>query len=86
MLVLLQILYSLPGYLIPLYLCFVAFLKAEEDHRYYFLGAIFVLFIIPLIISYPSPQLIVFLLRVLAGIFCYLYLTYHKIPLRIRIK
>jgi hypothetical protein len=84
MLVLLGLLYSLPGYLIPLYLCAAAFFNNEKDSRYYFLGAVGILFFLPLIFAYPIPQLVMFILRTLAGIFCYLYLTYHKIPLRIR--
>ncbi len=86
MLVLVGILYSLPGYLIPLYLCAAAFFNNEKDSRYYFLGAIFVFFVLPLIIAYPVPHLIMFILRILAGIFSYLYLTYHKLPLRIRMR
>ncbi len=84
MLVLLGLLYSLPGFLIPLYLCAAAFLNIEKDSRYFFLGAIVILFILPLFFAIPVPQLAMFMMRILVGIFCYLYLTYHKIPLRIR--
>jgi hypothetical protein len=74
--------YNLIAYLIPLYLFFIAFIKTDQRSRYIFLSFIVIFYILPLIFPLPLKSIVLFIIRIILGIGCYLYLIAKGISLR----
>ena len=74
--------YNLIAYLIPLFLFFIAFIKTEQRSRYIFLSFIVIFYILPLIFPLPFKNIVLFIIRIILGIGCYLYLIAKGISLR----
>jgi len=74
--------YNLIAYLIPLYLFFIAFIRTEQKSRHIFLCAILMFYVLPFIFSMPFKSIVLFIIRIILGIGCYLYLKAKGISLR----
>jgi hypothetical protein len=77
--------YSLIAYLVPLYFFLIALIKIEQRSRFIFLGFIVIFYILPFIISLPLKSMVLFLIRIVLGIGCYLYLISKGISLRLKV-
>jgi hypothetical protein len=72
--------YDFIGYLIPLYLFLIAFIRIKQRGRYFFLAIIIIFYILPFISPIPVQGTALFIIRIILGIGCYLYLIGKGIP------
>lgn len=77
--------YGLIAYLVPLYFFLIALIKIKQKSRFIFLGFIVILYILPFVISLPLKSMVLFLIRIVLGIGCYLYLLSKGISLQLKV-
>ena len=76
--------YNFIGYLVPLYLFLIAFIRIKQRGRYFFLAIIIIFYILPFISPLPVQGIALFVTRIILGIGCYLYLIGKGIPIGLK--
>jgi len=76
--------YNLIGYFLPLYLFLIAIIRIKQRSRYFFLAIVVIFYILPFISPLPVQGTALFIIRIILGIGCYLYLKGKGISLRFK--
>ncbi len=76
--------YNLIGYLVPLYLFLVAFIRIKQRSRYFFIIVVVLFYVLPFISPLSVQGMELFVIRIMLGIGSYLYLKGKGIPIGLK--
>ena len=74
--------YGLIAYLLPLILAILTFIKLSQRVRMIIIGFLILLYVVPMIFQGLFSYLVLYLSRIVFGIFCYFLLRWKRVPIR----
>lgn len=75
-------LFTIIAYFLPLVLSIFVIIEATDRLRYVFIGALLILYLIPMLLPLLIPAYFLFFSRIALGITCYIYLRWKGYPIR----